>query len=83
MEILQPGKLPPPPNEDYRGECQRCHCKVKCTPTDPAILPYSRSNPVYRVECPTVGCGELISLSEYVTRESFVVRSNEREFGHD
>lgn len=66
MEILSPGHLPTPPNEDYRGECNYCHAKVKCSPRDPAILPYSRSNPEYKVKCPTKGCGGTITLEEYV-----------------
>lgn len=68
MEILSPGRIPPKPNEDYRGECEHCHCKVKCTPTDPAIMPYSRSNPIFRVQCPTEGCGGIIILEEYIAR---------------
>ena len=68
MEILKPGKLPPKPSEDYRGECQLCHAQVKCSPTDPEILPYSRTCPLFKVNCPTENCGGVIILNEYVTR---------------
>lgn len=80
MEILTPGRLPPNPNEDYRGTCSICRCQVKCKPTDPAVLPYSRSNSIFKVKCPTKGCDGFIVLTEYVTRaDSFVVRSSERK----
>ena len=68
MQILKSGTLPPKPNEDYRGECENCHCIVKCKPTDHAIMAYSKSNPVFRVKCPTVECGGVITLAEYLTR---------------
>ena len=79
MEILKPGRPVQKPNEDYRGTCGHCGCEVKCSPTDKAVLPYSRSNPIYQVKCPTEGCGAFIKLEEYVTRTSFVVRSGERQ----
>jgi hypothetical protein len=69
MEILKQGRPPQKPNEDYRGECEHCGCQVKCKPTDPAVLPYSKSNPIYKVKCPTEGCGGFIHLTEYVTRD--------------
>ena len=75
MEILKPGRLPPKPNEDYRGICASCGCEVKCSPTDKAVLPYSKSNPIFQVKCPTEGCGGFIKLKEYVTRECFVERN--------
>ena len=36
---------------------------------DPAVLPYPRTNPEYKVKCPTEGCGHIIILEEYVTRD--------------
>ena len=44
-------------------------------PTDKAVLPYSKSNPIYKVKCPTEGCGGFIILEEYVTRECFVEKN--------
>jgi hypothetical protein len=44
-------------------------------PPDPAVLPYSRTNPEFKVKCPTDGCGATIHLEEYVTRECFVERN--------
>ena len=35
---------------------------------DTAVLPYSRTDPVFQVKCPTEGCDALIDLEEYVTR---------------
>ena len=75
MEILRPGYLPPNKNDEYRGECQTCHCQVKVTMPDPAVLPYPRTNPEYKVKCPTEGCGHIIILEEYVTRDCFVERN--------
>jgi len=44
------------------GNCIVCGCVVKCWDNDPAILPYSRSNPILRVNCPTPDCGNIIIL---------------------
>jgi hypothetical protein len=76
MEILKQGTLPPKPSEDYRGECEHCHAQVKCTPTDTAILPYPRNDPIFRVPCPTEGCGGIITLHVYVTRTDCFVERN-------
>ena len=75
MEILKQGRPPRKPSDDYRGECEHCGCQVKSTPTDPAVLPYSKSNPIIQVKCPTEGCGGYIVLHEYVTRECFVEKN--------
>lgn len=75
MEILKQGRPPQKPIDDYCGECDACGCQVKCKPTDPAIMPYPRSNPVFRVKCPTENCGGIIILEPYVTRECFVEKN--------
>jgi hypothetical protein len=66
MEIIKPGILPPSVSEIFRGECPNCHAQVKCSPTDHEVLPYSRSNPKVRVNCPTLGCFHVITLTEYL-----------------
>jgi len=66
MEILKPGRPIHKPNEDYRGECEHCGCQVKCSPKDMAVLPYSRSNPIYQIKCPNGNCGGIITLKEYI-----------------
>jgi hypothetical protein len=75
MEILKVGYLPPEKNDEYRGECEHCHGQVKVIMPDPAVLPYSRTNPEYKVMCPTPKCGHIIILEEYITRDCFVGRN--------
>ena len=78
MEIIRPGVVPQKPEPEYIGICRNCNAMVKLTMPDPAVLPYSRTNPEFKVKCPTDGCGATIKLEEHVTRDCFVVRSGER-----
>ena len=66
MEIIKPGILPPSVSEIFRGECTNCHAQVKCSPTDHEIFAYPRSNPEFRVNCPTPGCFHVITLKKYL-----------------
>ena len=75
MEIVRPGKVPVKKEPEYVGTCKNCNAVVKLTMPDPAVLPYSRTNPEFKVKCPTDGCGATIHLEEYVTRECFVERN--------
>jgi|FAXJ01.1.fsa_nt_gi hypothetical protein len=68
MEIIKHGKVPEKKVPAYVGTCHNCKCQVKCILPDPAVLPYSRTDPVFQVKCPTEGCDALIDLEEYVTR---------------
>ena len=53
----------------YRGSCSLCGAEVECDADDTAILPYSRSNPIFEVVCPTQRCGLKITLKEFKVGE--------------
>jgi hypothetical protein len=68
MNIIKPGKVPVRVEPLLQGTCFNCSCRLECTRSDEAILPYSRSNPVFIVNCPTEGCGVQILLEEKIMR---------------
>lgn len=65
MRILRPGKLPKKQDIILVGICKNCYAKVECFHTDSAILPYSRSNPIFKIPCPTSKCNCIITLNEF------------------
>jgi len=70
MEIIKPGTVPKKTIPKLRGTCGNCGCIVECLPTDPAVLPYPRTNPIFKIMCPTTDCNFIIKLEDYVTRIS-------------
>ena len=68
MEIIKKGIVPKKEIPKLRGICPNCGCLVQCLPTDEAILPYSRSDPGFKVQCPMDNCNYIFELKAFVTR---------------
>jgi hypothetical protein len=70
IEILKQGIVIKKAAPKLKGTCNGCSCEVMVTQDDPNILPYPRSNPTFQINCPMKGCGGIITLKPYVTREA-------------
>lgn len=63
MKIIKPGVLP---NRVLTGKCRNCKCEVEAHEKECKEIQSDNGgwgSIYYQIECPTVGCGEKITVS--------------------
>jgi len=66
MNTIKPGVVHEPSPKLMRAICDRCGGEFEAFDNEKIFLPYARSNPKFKMFCPTPKCGTYITFCPYL-----------------